>query len=117
MPLYQTLAHFLPETILAAGLLILLLIGAWRGEKAYALVCELSIAVLGLALLAIVLSTAPSSIFDGAFIDDAFLRFVKALTCSPDDEVLLSTDFLRRAALDKFEYPILILIATLGMML
>ncbi|MFY9658351.1 MAG: NADH-quinone oxidoreductase subunit NuoN [Methylocystis sp.] len=120
MPLYQTLAHhFLPETILATGLLVLLLIGAWRGEKAYALVCELSIAVLGLALLAIVLSTrSEQSIFDGAFIDDAFSRFVKALTLLASmTTVLLSTDFLRRAALDKFEYPILILIATLGMML
>ena len=31
--------------------------------------------------------------------------------------ILLSSDFLRRAALDKFEYPILILLATLGMLL
>src|SRR5208283_1429424 len=53
-----------------------------------------------------------------AFMDDAFSRFVKAVTLLASmATVLLATDFLRRAALDKFEYPILILIATLGMML
>jgi len=120
MPFFQQLAHhFLPEAILAVGLLALLLVGAWRGEKSYAIVSELTVGLLGLALLSILLSTrSEQSVFDGAFMDDAFSRFVKALTLvAAMVTVLLSFDFLRRASLDKFEYPILILLATLGMLL
>ena len=80
---------------------------------------ELTVGVLGLALLSIVLSThSEASVFDGAYVDDAFSRFVKGLTLSASMvTILLSTDFMRRARLDKFEYPILILLATLGMLL
>ncbi|QGM45210.1 NADH-quinone oxidoreductase subunit NuoN [Methylocystis heyeri] len=119
MPFFTQLAHhFLPEVILAAGVLALLLLGAWR-ERANALVSELAVGVLGLALLAIVLSShSDASVFDGAFVDDAFSRFVKAVTLVASlVTILLSSDFMRRAQLDKFEYPILILLATLGMLL
>jgi NADH-quinone oxidoreductase subunit N len=120
MPFFTQLAHhFLPEVILAIGVLALILVGAWRGERAHGLVSELTVGVLGLALLSIVLSThSEASIFDGAYVDDAFARFVKGLTLSASMvTILLSTDFMRRARLDKFEYPILILLATLGMLL
>ncbi len=120
MPFFTQLAHhFLPEVILAIGVLALILVGAWRGERAHGLVSELTVGVLGLALLSIVLSThSEASVFDGAYVDDAFSRFVKGLTLSASMvTILLSTDFMRRARLDKFEYPILILLATLGMLL
>ncbi len=120
MPFFTQLAHhFLPEVILFVGVLALILLGAIRGERSFALVAELTVGVLGLALLAILLSTkGEASIFEGAFIDDAFSRFIKALTLAAAlATVLLSTDFLKRAGLDKFEYPILILLATLGMLL
>jgi NADH-quinone oxidoreductase subunit N len=120
MPFFTQLAHhFLPEVILAIGVLALILVGAWRGERSFSLVTELTVAVLGLAILAILLSTKSEAIvFDGAYIDDAFSRFVKVLALSASlVTILLSSDFLRRAALDKFEFPILILLATLGMLL
>ena len=120
MPFFTQLAHhFLPEVILAIGVLALILVGAWRGERSFSLVTELTVAVLGLAILAILLSTKSEAIvFDGAYIDDAFSRFVKVLALGASlVTILLSSDFLRRAALDKFEYPILILLATLGMLL
>ncbi len=120
MPFFTQLAHhFLPEVILAAGVLALILIGAWRGERANALVSESAVGVMGLALLAIVLSShSDASVFDGAYVDDAFSRFVKVVTLVASMvTILLSTDFMRRAHLDKFEYPILILLATLGMLL
>jgi len=119
MPFFTQLAHhFLPEVILAIGVLALILVGAWRGDRSYGLVSELAVGLLGVALL-IVLSTHPeASVFDDAYIDDGFSRFVKGLTLAASlFTILLSTDFLRRAGLDKFEYPILILLATLGMLL
>jgi NADH-quinone oxidoreductase subunit N len=120
MPFFTQLAHhFLPELILTVGVLALVLVGAWRGERAYPLVAELAVGTLGLAILSILLSSNPEqSLFDGAFVDDAFSRFGKALALSASlVTILLSSDFLRRARLDKFEYPILILLATLGMLL
>ncbi|MGA8169346.1 MAG: proton-conducting transporter membrane subunit, partial [Methylocystis sp.] len=120
MPFFTQLAqHFLPEVILAVGVLVLILVGAFRGERSFTLVTELSVGVLGLAILAIVLSTkSEASVFDGAYVDDAFSRFVKVLALGASlVTLLLSSDFLRRAALDKFEFPILILLATLGMLL
>ena len=50
--------------------------------------------------------------------DDAFARFMKVLSLGAAlVSILLSVDYLRRAGLEKFEYPILIILSTLGMML
>jgi NADH-quinone oxidoreductase subunit N len=111
--------HFLPEAILAVGVMALLAIGAWRGERGFALVDELAVALLGLAIVSIVLSVKPDmSVFDGAYIDDGFARFMKVLALSAAlVSILMSVDYLQRAGLEKFEYPILIILSTLGMML
>ncbi|HYA80907.1 MAG TPA: proton-conducting transporter membrane subunit, partial [Methylocystis sp.] len=120
MPFFPLLAHhFLPEVILTIGVLALILVGAWRGDKAFALVNELAVGVLGVAILSIVLSTKDEmSLFDGAYMDDAFSRFLKVVALASSlGTLLLSVDFFRRAKLDRFEFPILVLLATLGMLL
>jgi NADH-quinone oxidoreductase subunit N len=120
MPFFVQLAHhFLPETILAVGVMILILIGAWRGERGFGLVDELAVGVLGLALVTIALSSTPdTSVFDGAYIDDGFSRFMKALTLiGAIVSILMSVDWLQRNGLEKFEYPVLIILSTLGMLL
>jgi NADH-quinone oxidoreductase subunit N len=120
MSFYTQIAHhFLPEAILAVGVLALLLVGAFRGEKSFVLITELSVGLLGLALLAVVLSTKPEeSLFDGAFVDDGFSRFMKALTLvGAIVSLLLSSDFLKRAKLDQYEFPMLVVLSTLGMLL
>jgi NADH-quinone oxidoreductase subunit N len=120
MPFFSLLAHhFLPEAVLTLGLLALILIGAWRGDRAFALVTEVAVGVLGVAIVAIALSgEGEMSTFDGAYMDDAFSRFLKILALASSlGTLLLSVDFLRRASLDRFEFPILVLLATLGMLL
>jgi NADH-quinone oxidoreductase subunit N len=121
MPFLQELAlHFLPEVILAIGVMVLILIGAWRGERGFSLVDELSVGLLGLAIVVILLSAkhGNAEVFDGAFVDDAFSRFLKVLTLiGAMVSILLSVDWLQRNGLEKFEYPVLILLSTLGMML
>ena len=111
--------HFLPETILAVGAMVLILIGAWRGDRGFGLVDELAVGLLGLAILAIVLSTkGDASVFEGAFMDDAFSRFVKVLTLlGALVSILMSVDWMNRAGLEKFEYPVLVILSTLGMLL
>jgi NADH-quinone oxidoreductase subunit N len=112
--------HFLPEVILAIGVMLLILIGAFRGEKGFSLVDEMAVGILGLAILAIVLSSkqADVPVFEGAYIDDAFSRFAKTLTLiGAMASILLSVDWLQRNGLEKFEYPVLVLLSTLGMLL
>ena len=71
--LSEIFQHFLPETILANGVLLLLLIGALRGDRGFSLVDEIAVGLLGLAILSIVLSVKPdNSVFGGAFMDDGF---------------------------------------------
>ncbi|WP_036287499.1 NADH-quinone oxidoreductase subunit NuoN [Methylocystis sp. ATCC 49242] len=118
--LVQLAQNFLPEIILAVGVMVLILIGAWRGERGFSLVDEMAVGLLGLAILAIVLSTksVDQSAFDGAFMDDAFSRFMKVLTLvGALVSILMSVDWLQRNGLEKFEYPVLVILSTLGMML
>ena len=56
--------------------------------------------------------------FFGAFTDDAFARFMKALALIGSLVTLvLSIDFMRAHKIAGFEFPVLLLLATLGMML
>jgi NADH-quinone oxidoreductase subunit N len=56
--------------------------------------------------------------FYGAFTDDAFARFMKALALVGSlATLLLSIDFMRSHKIGGFEFPVLLLLATLGMMM
>ncbi len=112
-----TIAHALPEIILAVGALLLVLIGAIRGRDSDGPMTELAIGLIGLAILAILLSTKTGTavIFDGAFVDDPFGRFMKILTLlGALISLFMGQDYMTRAKIDKFEFPILIILSTLG---
>ena len=56
--------------------------------------------------------------FNGMFIDDGFARFAKVVILLSAAAVLvMSVDYMRRRDLMKFEYPILIVLAVVGMMM
>ena len=56
--------------------------------------------------------------FGGAFVDDAFSRFAKVtILLSAAAILLLSQDYMTRNDLLRFEYPILIALAVVGMMM
>ncbi len=114
-----TLSHFLPEALLAGGVLGLVLFGALKGDKSASLVTEIAIGLLGLAALSCFFDAKGSTIiFSGAFIDDAFGRFMKVLILGGSMATLmLAGQFLRRENIDKFEFPILVLLSTLGMLM
>ena len=119
IPTALSLPVVLPEAILALGILALVLLGALRGERSFWLVTECAVALLGLALVVLLASQRPKGItFYGAFVDDAFGRFMKALALIGSlTTLLLSVDFMRREKIHGFEFPVLILLATLGMMM
>lgn len=55
--------------------------------------------------------------FAGSFVDDGFARFAKVtILLSAAVVLLLSQDYLTRANLLRFEYPVLIALSSLGMM-
>ena len=117
--LSAALAHCLPELILAVGILVLVLFGALRGKESGGPVTEIAAGLLGFAIVIIFLGSKTTAVvFDGAFIDDGFGRFMKVLTLVGSlVTLIMSQDFLAREKIDKFEFPILILLSTLGMLM
>jgi NADH-quinone oxidoreductase subunit N len=113
------LAHCLPELILAAGVLLLVLFGAIRGKDSDGPVTEIAAGLLAAAILVIIFGTKTNAIvLSGAFVDDGFGRFMKVLTLSGSLVTLaMSQDFLAREKIDKYEFPILVLLSTLGMLM
>jgi len=113
------IALILPECILAFAALALTLLGAFDGRRLGWLIVECAIAALGLALLCLLVGPkAPTLALGGFFIDDAFARFMKILAVIGSLVTLvLSIDFLREEKIEGFEYSILVLLATLGMMM
>ncbi|MCI4678442.1 NADH-quinone oxidoreductase subunit NuoN [Rhodoblastus acidophilus] len=113
------LAHALPEMILAVGAIVMVLVGAIRGKDDDGPMSELAVVALGAALVTILLGHREAGVvFNGAFIDDGFGDFMKALSLTGSIVVLLMAgDFLRGAGVNKFEFPILIVLATLGMLM
>jgi NADH-quinone oxidoreductase subunit N len=114
-----SLPVILPEFILAFGVLVLILLGALRGERSVWLVTEGAVALLGVALVVLLVGDRPEGVtFYGAFTDDAFARFMKALALIGSlATLLLSIDFMRSHKIGGFEFPVLLLLGTLGMMM
>ncbi|MGQ0457748.1 MAG: NADH-quinone oxidoreductase subunit NuoN [Hyphomicrobium sp.] len=113
----------LPELILAIGALVLLMLGAFSrdGESAGRITSWLAIGVLALAALAVAsvgTDAGASLAFDGAFLNDGMTRFLKILILFAAALTLLMTfDDFGRAKILLFEYPVLVLLATLGMLM
>jgi len=109
----------LPELILAGGAMVLLMVGAFGSERGTGLVLGGAVALLLLAGIAI--AAMPDErvvIFNGSFVVDGFAKFLKILAVVGSIGTLwISGDFLAAPDRRKFEYPVLILLATSGMLL
>ncbi|MGE3244974.1 MAG: NADH-quinone oxidoreductase subunit NuoN [Beijerinckiaceae bacterium] len=111
------LAHSLPEVILAVGALVLLMLGAFGAGKRDWIISEAAIALLGLAFLSVFLGESGRGVvWDGAFVNDAFARYMKLLSIGGAMvSLLLSREFMAREGIDFFEFPVLVVLSTLGM--
>jgi NADH-quinone oxidoreductase subunit N len=117
MPTDLSWLPVLPELILGLGALALLMLGAFSGERANSLITGLSVALLAFAGLA--LGAVPDGIaFNGSFVIDPFARLLKLLVLLGSGvAIVMSVGYLRAEKFDRFEYPILVVLATLGMLL
>jgi NADH-quinone oxidoreductase subunit N len=109
----------LPELILAGGAMLLLMIGAFRGERAAGSMLGYAVALLLVA--GIVIAQMPDervAIFNGSLVLDGFGKFLKILAVLGSIGTLwMSGDFLAGPGRRQFEYPVLVLLATTGMLL
>ena len=119
-PISFALAHSLPEVVLAVGALVLLMLGVFKGGDGRDwIISECAIALLGFAFILLFFDLKGKVvIWDGAFVDDLFGRFMKGLVLiGAIVSLILSLDFMRREKIDLFEFPVLIVISTLGMLM
>ncbi|MBN9027597.1 MAG: NADH-quinone oxidoreductase subunit N, partial [Rhizobiales bacterium] len=115
---FPSLMPFLPELVLAGGALVLLMIGAFGGERTTSLVTTLAMLLVLVAALVLIFKAEDGVTFNGAFVLDPFARFMKLLALIGSGfAILLSTGYTKQEKIARFEYPVLILLATLGMML
>ena len=112
------LIPIIPELLLAVGAMALLMFGVFSGERSAPSITGISVGLLAGAALILLLGSGKQILFDGAFILDGFARFMKvAALIGSAFAIAMSVGFARAERFERFEYPILIVIATLGMML
>jgi NADH-quinone oxidoreductase subunit N len=109
----------MPEIALACGAMALLLAGVFAGDRWSGLVTWACVAVL-CAVAALVVMTGEGRVlaFGGTFIVDPFARFAKLVVLAGSAmAMLMSLEYLRDEKLTRFEYPVLVTLATLGMLM
>ena len=110
----------LPEVILAVYAMAALLFGVYTGkDKTASLLVWTTAGLFVLMALWIGAGGAGArSAFGGMFIDDPFARFAKVTILLSAAAVLaMSREYMQRRDLLRFEYPVLVALATVGMML
>ena len=117
--LSQDIAIVLPELVLAIYSMLALLVAVYTGKDGLTqLVTWATAAVMVAVALWVAVAGSGSQIaFGGLFVDDAFARFAKvAILLSGAAILLISEDFMAKRGLARFEYPLLIALASIGMM-
>src|SRR5438876_7482650 len=114
-----TLLPAVPEIVLAVGAMLLLMVGVFRGEQASKGI-ETG-AILLLLVTALIVGWLPAGklvTFGGSFVVDGFARFLKLLALAGSAAaIVMSSNYLAVEKRVTFEYSILILLSTVGMMM
>lgn len=106
------------EILMAVGAMALLMLGVFRGNSSTGLVSLLSAALMIVTLFVTVTwNEAAVFTFGDMFVADRFTSFMKLLVLVASSlAVIMSLQYFRDEQEERFEYPILMLLATLGMM-
>src|SRR5579864_2317189 len=108
-----------PEILLGLGAMVLLMLGAFGGARMVRVIDGLAIALLVAAGVILYLLPAGKLVsFDGSFVVDNFARFLKILALiGSAAAIAMSLDYAKHAGQQRFEYSILIVLSTLGMLM
>ncbi len=128
MPIAEVpnLAPALPEIFLAISAMAMLMLGVFQNTsgpdgvlKASRMTSSLSVVMLVLVLaLVITVSGEKLLTFDGMFISDPFATFSKSLILTAATfSVIMAQDWMEKQGCQRYEYVVVILFATLGMMM
>jgi NADH-quinone oxidoreductase subunit N len=109
----------LPEIVFAVLAMILLMVGTFAKERSTGLVSILA-AISCVVAGALVLATdgTRATGFEGLFVVDKFAAFMKVLVLLGSAfAIVIAMGYLQRENLRRPEFPVLIMLATVGMML
>jgi NADH-quinone oxidoreductase subunit N len=114
---FASLAPAYPELLVAVGALALLLVGVTINKERSLLVSYGAVLLLMVTAALILFAPAKGVLFNGVFIADDFARYMKVLVLGGSAfSLLLALPRAEEHGTHKFEYSILVLLATLGMM-
>ena len=106
----------LPEFVVAICAMAILVAGVMQKRDSTVLCTMGALAACAIAA-ALVLTTDAGTGFGGLFVTDAFARFAKLLILAGTALcMVLSLDFNARQGISRFEFPVLMLLSTVGMM-
>ena len=108
----------LPEIFLSCSAMAILMYGVFaRPERSFVMSSMLAVGALLLTAM-LVLSGSPGAGYHGLFTVDAYSHFAKLLILlAVALGVVMSLDYAEHANMQRFEFPILMLLAAVGMML
>ena len=108
----------LPELFIALGAMVLLMVGVFKKERSYETVSFLSVLLLTSVLVIINLDYIPLGYaFNFSFLSDDFSNYTKSLILLASiGIIIISSGYLKSIGIVKFEYPVLILLSVVGMM-
>ncbi|MGB0084326.1 MAG: NADH-quinone oxidoreductase subunit NuoN [Rhodomicrobiaceae bacterium] len=119
LPALLDYAPIYPEMFLATATMVLLMYGVFGGDGESEAPGWLAILIL-IATGGLIAAQEPGTtqLFGGAVIVDEFSRFMQLLIVAGSAfAMILAFDYLRDAKILKFEFPVLLLLSTLGMLL
>ncbi|KPF73615.1 NADH-quinone oxidoreductase subunit N [alpha proteobacterium AAP81b] len=117
-PTLASIALAGPETVLTAGSLTALMLGTFGGgDKALRWLTFVAVTIVAIAGLTLIDDPVGRTLaFDGLYVTDAYSSFLKVLILAASAaSMLLALPYLAGAKTGRFEYPVLLLLATLGM--
>ncbi|MDB5382004.1 MAG: NADH-quinone oxidoreductase subunit NuoN [Rhodospirillales bacterium] len=113
----MTWTLILPELVLSLAGLGLLVAGVVPKREMHFPVAMGALAAIMVAA-ALTIAQGDGAIFGGLYVADAFSRFGKLLVLAGAAlGIILSIDFNERSGLARFEFPLLLLFSTVGMMI
>jgi NADH-quinone oxidoreductase subunit N len=116
--LSASLALLTPELIMAVGAMVLLMIGVYSNSRSSTFVTTLAVIVMAVAGAWLVYSVGEGKAFGNSFVVDPFARFMKVLTLAGSAVTLImSVGFARAEKFDSYEYPVLVMLSSIGMLL
>lgn len=106
-----------PELVLIGGALLLLMLGAFYGERGAPLIERLGVLVLGAAAYAVLhVGGEGMATFGGSFVVDRFALFMKFICfVGAMIALALAPNYLARETERRFEYAVLVLLCSVGM--